>query len=87
MGIAQSKVTAQGQISIPARVRQKLGIGPGSVLEWEEKGEDVVIRRIGQHTSEALHRAVFGRGAPSKKSLDELKEGIGRHMKKRYARH
>ena len=58
MGIAQSKVTAQGQISIPARVRQKLGIGPGSVLEWEEKGEDVVIRRIGQHTSEALHRAV-----------------------------
>jgi AbrB family looped-hinge helix DNA binding protein len=87
MGIAQSKVTAQGQISIPALVRQKLGIGPGSVLEWAEKGEDIVIRRIGQHTSEDVHRAVFRRRAPAAKSLEELKDGIRRHMKKRYARH
>jgi AbrB family looped-hinge helix DNA binding protein len=87
MGIAQSKVTAQGQVSIPARVRQKLGIGPGSVLEWSEKGEDIVIRRIGQHTSEDVHRAVFRRSTPPTKRLDELKEGIRSHMKKRYARH
>ncbi|MGN6730352.1 MAG: AbrB/MazE/SpoVT family DNA-binding domain-containing protein, partial [Candidatus Binatia bacterium] len=36
MALAQSKVTAQGQISVPAEVRRKLGIGPGSVLEWDE---------------------------------------------------
>jgi AbrB family looped-hinge helix DNA binding protein len=36
MAIAQSKVTAQGQISVPAEVRKKLGVGPGSILEWEE---------------------------------------------------
>jgi AbrB family looped-hinge helix DNA binding protein len=34
MPIAKSKVTAQGQISVPAEVRKKLGIGPGSTLEW-----------------------------------------------------
>ena len=43
MAIAQSKVTAQGQISVPAEVRRKLGIGPGSVLEWDEDGEKIVI--------------------------------------------
>jgi AbrB family looped-hinge helix DNA binding protein len=44
MALAQSKVTAQGQISVPAEVRQKLGIGPGSVLEWDEEGDSVVVR-------------------------------------------
>jgi AbrB family looped-hinge helix DNA binding protein len=39
MALAHSKVTAQGQISVPAEVRKKLGIGPGSILEWEEDGE------------------------------------------------
>ncbi|MFO0216018.1 MAG: AbrB/MazE/SpoVT family DNA-binding domain-containing protein, partial [Burkholderiales bacterium] len=29
MAIAQSKITTQGQISIPAEVRKKLGVGPG----------------------------------------------------------
>ena len=38
MALAQSKVTAQGQISVPLEVRRRLGIGPGSILEWDEEG-------------------------------------------------
>jgi AbrB family looped-hinge helix DNA binding protein len=87
MAIAQSKVTAQGQISIPARIRQKLGIGPGSVLEWDEQGDNIVVRRAGKYTSEDIHKAVFPEGPPPKKSLEELKEGIRLYMKKRHARH
>jgi AbrB family looped-hinge helix DNA binding protein len=87
MAIAQSKVTAQGQISIPARIRQKLGIGPGSVLEWDEQGENIVIRRVGQYSSEDIHKAIFPHGTPDPKPLDELKEGIRSDMKKRHARH
>ena len=44
MPIAISKLTAQGQISVPAAVRRKLGLGPGSVLEWEEDGDAVAER-------------------------------------------
>jgi AbrB family looped-hinge helix DNA binding protein len=87
MGIAQSKVTAQGQISIPARVRQKLGIGPGSVLEWDEEGGNIVVRRIGQYSFEDVHKAVFSQGRPRAKSLNDLKDGVRLRMKKRYARH
>jgi antitoxin PrlF len=86
MVIGQSKVTSQGQISIPAGVRRKLGISAGSVLEWDEDGANVIVRRIGQYTSEDIHKAVFGRNASTKKDLDELKEGIRSHVKKRHAR-
>ncbi len=43
MAIARSKLTAQSQISVPADVRRKLGVGPGSVLEWEEDGNQIVV--------------------------------------------
>jgi AbrB family looped-hinge helix DNA binding protein len=86
MAIAHSKVTAQGQISVPMDVRRKLGIGPGSVLEWEEEGNKMVVRRAGRFSSEDIHRALFGTRPPEPRSIDELKEGIGEHLRKRHAR-
>lgn len=86
MAIAQSKLTAQGQISVPADVRRKLGVGPGSVLEWEEEGGRIVVRRAGRFTSREIHDAVFRGRTPKPHSLAELKEGIRRHMRNRYAR-
>ncbi len=86
MAIAYSKVTAQGQISVPMDVRRKLGIGPGSVLEWEEEGNKMVVRRAGRFSSEDIHRALFGTRPPEPRSIDELKEGIGQHLRKRHAR-
>ena len=87
MELPKSKVTAQGQISIPAKIRKKLGVGPGSVLEWEESGENVIVRRAGKFTSADIHNELFRRGAPEAKPLQGLKEGIRSHIKKRHARH
>ena len=86
MAIAHSKLTAQGQISVPAQVRRKLGIGPGSVIEWHAEGEDVVVRRAGRYSSLDIHRALFGRRAPKPRTLAELREGIRRYIRKRHAR-
>jgi AbrB family looped-hinge helix DNA binding protein len=86
MAIATSKVTAQGQISVPVEVRRKLGIGPGSVLEWEEEGNKIVVRRRGRYTSEDIHRAVFGKRKPKPRTLEEMKEGIADYIRERYAR-
>jgi AbrB family looped-hinge helix DNA binding protein len=83
--LAHSKLTAQGQISVPAKVRKKLGVGPGSVLEWDDDGENVVVRRAGRYTSEDVHRSLFPR-RPKPRSLDDLKGGIRRHVKKHHAR-
>ena len=86
MALAHSRLTAQGQISVPAQVRKKLGVGPGSVLEWEERGDDVIVRRAGWYTSEELHAAVFGSAEPEPKTAKDLKEGIRTHIRKRHAR-
>ena len=85
MAIAHSKVTAQGQISIPAKVRQKLGIGPGSVLEWAEADGQVVVRKAGRYTSVDIHQSVFPT-APRPRTLDELRKGIPGFIRRRRAR-
>ena len=86
MALAHSKVTAQGQISVPAEVRRRLGVVPGSVLEWGQEGESIVVRRSGRYSSEQISRSLFPKKPPAPKSLDELKEGIQRRARERYAR-
>lgn len=85
MAIARSKLTAQGQISVPAEVRRRLGVGPGSVLEWDQEGEQIIVRRSARYTSEEVHRAVFAKDPPKRRTLEELKTGIRRHVRERHA--
>jgi len=82
----RSRITAQGQISVPAEIRRKLGVGPGSLLEWSERGEEVIVRRAGRFSFQDVHAAVFPEGAPTPKTIPELKEGIRHRMRKRHAR-
>ena len=84
MKLATSKITVQGQISVPREVRQRLGLAPGSVVEWDEEGESIVVRRAGRFTSAEVHAALF-LSPPQARSLAELKEGVRKHMRKRYA--
>jgi AbrB family looped-hinge helix DNA binding protein len=86
MAMARSRLTAQGQISVPSEVRKKLGVGPGSMLEWEERDDEVVVRRAGRYSFEDIHSALFPDGPPKPTSTKELKEGIRKHMRKRHAR-
>ena len=86
MAIAHSKLTTQGQISVPAEVRRKLGVGPGSVLEWDEQDGAIVVRRAGRYTSEEIHRALFPDGPPRRRSLAEMKKGIEKYMREKHAR-
>lgn len=85
MPLAQSKLTAQGQISVPASVRRKLGVGPGSTIEWEEKGEEIVVRKSGRYSCEDIHKVLFPEGPPKRRSLKELKEGVGQYTRERNA--
>lgn len=86
MPISQSKLTAQGQISVPAEVRRKLGLGPGSIIEWHEADGEFVVRRAGKVTSQEIHRALFPDGPPPARTLDELKQGVAEAVRRRHAR-
>jgi AbrB family looped-hinge helix DNA binding protein len=84
MAPARSRLTAQAQVSVPARIRRKLGLAPGSVLEWDDDGVEIVVRRVGRFTSEDVHRQLFA-ARPKRKTLKELRAGIRRHVKARHA--
>ena len=86
MKLAHSRITAQGQVSVPVEVRRRLGVAPGSILEWDEEGGAIVVRRARRFTSEEIHRTLFPKAPPRARSLAELKEGIAEHMKRRHAR-
>ena len=85
MALAKSKVTAQGQISVPAEIRRMLGVGPGAVLEWNEENGKIIVRRVRQHSSEEIHAALFPSGT-KRRSTEDLKEGIRKNVRARYAR-
>ena len=86
MPLAQSKLTAQGQISVPSEIRKKLGLAPGSIIEWDEKNNEVIVRRAGRHTSTEVHEALFPGGHPRQEKSVNLKEGIGKYIQKKHAR-
>jgi AbrB family looped-hinge helix DNA binding protein len=84
MSIPHSRLTAQGQISVPAEVRRRLGLAPGSVLEWEERDGEYVVRRAGGHSSEAIHAAVFPKGVRRGATRD-VKAGIRTYVRRKHA--
>lgn len=86
MTLAHSKLTAQGQISVPSEIRKKLGVGPGSVLEWDEKNDEVIVRKAGRHTLADVHAALFPDGSPKPKAFASVEEGIRKHIRQKYAR-
>ena len=86
MLLARSKVTSQGQVSIPVEVRKRLGIVPGSTLEWDEQDGQITLRRSGTFSSEEIHRVLFPDGTPVARTDEDLREGIKQYVRERYAR-
>lgn len=86
MAIAKSRITAQGQVSVPAEVRRRLGAGPGSVLEWTEEGGAIVVRKKGRYSWRDIHNALFPDGPPKPRTIAEMDAGISDYMRQKYAR-
>jgi bifunctional DNA-binding transcriptional regulator/antitoxin component of YhaV-PrlF toxin-antitoxin module len=84
----QTKLTSQGQVSVPVAVRSFLHLIPGSVLVWTQDGDRIVVERAKRHTTAEVHTALFpdaAHGATPAKTLAELKQGIRLRMQRRHA--
>ena len=71
----ESKITAQGQVSVPAHIRRRLGLTPGSKIEWCEVGDEVIVRRASKYSSQDIHEAVF-ETPPQRRNVADMDEGI-----------
>jgi len=69
---------------VPAEVRRRLGVGPGSLLEWDAEDDKIVVRRAGRYTSEDIHKKLFPT-PPNPRTLKELKDGIPKYTRDQHA--
>jgi antitoxin PrlF len=81
-----TRITSQGQVSVPAAIRRKLGVAPGSTLQWTLRGDEVVVKRRNTVSSLDMHKALFPDGPPKPISLKQMKDAIAQHARDRYAR-
>ena len=84
----QTKLTSQGQVSVPAAVRSFLHLIPGSVLVWTQEGDRIVVERVTRHSTAEVHEALFPDGGPPTgrpKTLADLKQGVRQRMQRRHA--
>ncbi len=58
------RVTTKGQVTIPVEIRERLGLGPGSVVDFTVDGEAVRITKAleGQDRGRRLVGQLRGRG-------------------------
>jgi AbrB family looped-hinge helix DNA binding protein len=84
----QTKLTSQGQVSVPAAIRQLLALTPGSTLVWTQDEGRVTVQRAVRHSTADVHQALFADDAQKlpPKTLADLKQGIRQRMKSRHAR-
>jgi AbrB family looped-hinge helix DNA binding protein len=77
----RAKITSKGQITIPVRIREKLKLKPGHVLEFDEAAGYLKARRV---IDEAKARAALGcarDGLPGYTAERWLSETRGRRVR------
>lgn len=69
----RAKVAGRGQVTIPKALRDRLGIRPGTVLEFTEEDGKLVVRKVESldPVDEAYGR--FGRGRCTDEIIKELR--------------
>lgn len=84
----QTKLTSQGQVSVPAAIRHILALTPGSAIVWTQDEGRITVQRAVRHTTEDAHKALFGdeNTTQAPKSLQDLKQGIAHYIKQKHAR-
>ncbi len=61
------RITSKGQVTIPADIRERLGLHSGSIVQMEIDGEDVRIRKVtdGPSRGQDVVRKLQGAGTVS----------------------
>jgi bifunctional DNA-binding transcriptional regulator/antitoxin component of YhaV-PrlF toxin-antitoxin module len=84
MSLAQSRITSQGQVSIPVNVMRQFGLAPGEVITWADVDGHLVMEKTGQFSLEDV-RKVLKLPKEVRKTDDEIREGIQARMRAKHA--
>lgn len=86
MNLGHTRITTQGQTSVPAQVRRRFGLGPGAEVSWEEIDGTLVLKVVSCTLADFALR--LPAPPPRPVSLEEMEAAIGEAMEhKAHARH
>ena len=82
-----SKVTSQGQVTLPKEVRCKLNVGRNDYLEFDAVGEAIVLKKVSfaQEDLKRIRAKVKKSGITREKVLRLVEESSEDIWRKRYA--
>jgi len=72
-------ITQKGQVTIPARIREKLNVKTGQKVVFEEHGNDVIVRAVADFLS-LMGSLKSGR----KYNKREADRAVGKYLAKQY---
>lgn len=58
----QAKITSKGQITVPKKVRVRLGARDGDILSFDEEGDKMVVSRVRSESPFEKYRGILKRG-------------------------
>ncbi len=67
------RVTTKGQVTIPIELRQQYGIEPGTEVEFDARGDAIVIRKTAAQTpAQEMIKRLRGKGKGLGMTTDEI---------------
>lgn len=73
----RARVAQRGQVTIPKRLRERLGIRPGTVLLFtEQEGRLIAVKEANRDALDDIFGSM-GRGRRTQQVLDDLRGGGG----------
>lgn len=81
MNLGHTRITSQGQTSVPSQVRRRYGLGPGAELAWEEIDGMLVLKPVGCTLDDFA--ALLPSPSAQAVSLEEMDAAIGEAVRER----
>ena len=79
--VGRTRITSQGQTSVPQEVRRQFGMGPGDEIIWSEENGRLVVRVRGAHTLGDVQKAL---ALPSTKRPIAVKGAIRDRIRRKF---
>lgn len=72
-------VTDKGQVTVPKEIRDRLGIGPGSKLDFQIEPDGTLrVRMLARGAADLLGLLHDEKRSPS--TIEQMNEAVGRHL-------
>lgn len=76
-------ITSKGQVTIPKKIRDKLGLKPGDKLDFEIDKQGKIEVSAKKYSIEDL-AGILHRPGQKAKTIEEMNEGVSEYFRKKY---